>query len=652
MERTGLRIAYTVGAWALLGVALSLPFGGCKLDTQGGGVFDVACANDTQCNDNDPCTADTCGSRGICGFVMDSSRVPDDANACTTDRCDSTGEVHEAANEGVVCKDGANSGFCKAGECFVACSADDQETACDDANPCTLDSCDLTSGKCVRIKLDATPTPGVTQKVGDCMRAACVKGVATEVIDDTDLPVNVECWEESCASGAPATTPSATDTACGWSQELKCDGAGKCVGCTDDSQCPRDDCNDGVCDTAGECVLDPKPVGTLLPDAQQTPNDCRVMQCDADGVAVAAQDDNDPPVADALECTLDECVGGVPLHPAKPKNTGCNQSGGSVCDGAEACVQCNDASQCTDPGECATRACTSNACVITPKAEGTACGASGGVCNGAGQCVGCTKPADCADPGECQHSTCTTNTCGAAPDPVNDPCATGYCDGASKCVECTTAAQCPAGNACNDPKCTGNACSLAPKTTGTTCPTGVCNASGVCVQCIAAAGCPDPGECETPACNNGTCGVVHDDKSVTCGTGWHCDGAGACVECNLASQCTGGTICLPKTCASSACVNGTPAAIGTPCGAGSECDGAGACKRVIGQTCTAPSQCLSTQCEDGVCCDTQCTKLCFACSAAKKGTGSDGTCGEISAGTDPDGECNGSHNCDGSGACD
>src|SRR5262249_34115460 len=53
----------------------------------------------------------------------------------------------------------------------------------------------------------------------------------------------------------------------------------------------------------------------------------------------------------------------------------------------------------------------------------------------------------------------------------------------------------------------------------------------------------------------------------------------------------------------------------------------------------------------GVCCDTACTGECTACTAVKKGSGKDGTCGTIAAGTDPDDECPGAVTCNGVGAC-
>ena len=64
-------------------------------------------------------------------------------------------------------------------------------------------------------------------------------------------------------------------------------------------------------------------------------------------------------------------------------------------------------------------------------------------------------------------------------------------------------------------------------------------------------------------------------------------------------------------------------------------------------------------CVDGMCCNSACTGPCQACSAYKKGYGTDGTCEPIAAGRDPEWECalenvstcGMTGACDGSGAC-
>ncbi|MBK9260111.1 MAG: hypothetical protein IPM54_09775 [Polyangiaceae bacterium] len=68
------------------------------------------------------------------------------------------------------------------------------------------------------------------------------------------------------------------------------------------------------------------------------------------------------------------------------------------------------------------------------------------------------------------------------------------------------------------------------------------------------------------------------------------------------------------------------------------------------QACSTGGECASGFCVDGVCCDSACTGTCQACTAAKKGSGDDGTCGTIALYGDPDNEC-AAGSCDGAGAC-
>lgn len=78
----------------------------------------------------------------------------------------------------------------------------------------------------------------------------------------------------------------------------------------------------------------------------------------------------------------------------------------------------------------------------------------------------------------------------------------------------------------------------------------------------------------------------------------------------------------------------------------------------LGTSCAADNECSSGHCADGVCCDTSCAGACLACKAAKKGSGVDGTCGPVAAGTDPNdgcvvgaGTCAADGFCDGAGKC-
>ena len=80
---------------------------------------------------------------------------------------------------------------------------------------------------------------------------------------------------------------------------------------------------------------------------------------------------------------------------------------------------------------------------------------------------------------------------------------------------------------------------------------------------------------------------------------------------------------------------------------------------VAGAACLSDASCASAFCADGICCDARCDGGCEACSAAKKGSGADGACGPVAAGTDPQdfcptedvSQCGLSGACDGSGRC-
>jgi hypothetical protein len=82
------------------------------------------------------------------------------------------------------------------------------------------------------------------------------------------------------------------------------------------------------------------------------------------------------------------------------------------------------------------------------------------------------------------------------------------------------------------------------------------------------------------------------------------------------------------------------------------CSGAGSCALLAnGAACGVNAECTSNFCVDGVCCNNACGNLCNACTAVKKGSGADGTCGVIAAATDPDSECPGATLCSGSSSC-
>src|SRR6185436_915585 len=115
---------------------------------QGSGCLDAACLTPgptcvggppPNCDDNDPCTSDSCVAPTGCVHTYNPGAPCDDHNACTTnDFCS-----------------GVNLGDCFGDDCPspVGCVGGPPAN-CDDLNPCTLDTC-TPPGPCAH-----TPTPG------------------------------------------------------------------------------------------------------------------------------------------------------------------------------------------------------------------------------------------------------------------------------------------------------------------------------------------------------------------------------------------------------------------------------------------------------------------------------------------------------------
>jgi hypothetical protein len=202
---------------------------------------------------------------------------------------------------------------------------------------------------------------------------------------------------------------------------------------------------------------------------------------------------------------------------------------------------------------------------------------------------------------------------------------------------CAAAAEC-ASAACVDGVCCESAC------TGPCRSCGLVGSLGRCVN--AAAGTADPRK---------TC---VDQGKAACAANGLCDGAGACQKYPVGTacageKCSGGTYTPGATCnAAGQCA--TPATKGcspfvctgtkcfancstsAECAAGFVCTNGSCGLKNNGQACSAGSECSSTHCAQGVCCDTTCKGACTACNVG----GSVGTCRAVSDGTpDPQGVC-------------
>lgn len=176
-------------------------------------------------------------------------------------------------------------------------------------------------------------------------------------------------------------------------------------------------------------------------------------------------------------------------------------------------------------------------------------------------------------------------------------------------------------------------------------------AGGVCAK----EACPpgDPKDCLRSACIDDACGFEPELSGKECGNKLECDADGHCVCTALTAE-----NCPSDECNASACEEGKcekNPLVGAECkdvsGADGTCSGSGvcgscndgmlngaekdvdcgveACGKCNGETCGSGSECHSTNCVDGFCCNVACGGKCEACDGELTVSGQDGSCAPI-----------------------
>lgn len=220
----------------------------CTTDSCNPSVGCVHTNNTASCDDGNACTTnDTC-SNGTCagGAPLSCS----DGNVCTTDSCNpATGCVY--TNNTAPCSDGS---MCTTGDtCSNGVCVAGSPLNCNDSNPCTSDSCNVTTG-CVHSNNTAPCNDGNACTTSDvCSSGVCTGGVTLNCSDSNP------CTDDSCnlASGCVHTNntaPCSDGNACTTSDTCS---AGTCAGgqplvCNDGSSCTTDTCN-----VSSGCVYTP-----------------------------------------------------------------------------------------------------------------------------------------------------------------------------------------------------------------------------------------------------------------------------------------------------------------------------------------------------------------------------------------------------------
>ncbi len=322
-----------------------------------------------------------------------------------------------------------------------------------------------------------------------------------------------------------------------------------------------------------------------------------------------------------------------------------------------------------------------------------------GTCDGNGGCrkymEGTPCKAACDGDGITGFLTCDGN--GKCSEPGSPPFCPPYtCDPAtSSCTyTCTTNSQCAAGQQCVAGRCgksiNGAACQSSDDCLSTFCVGASANVLGVCCNIACSDACWSCNQTgSVGACTalpylslDSACKAT---DPTTCGNNGLCDGLGSCTlypENTLCgpSSCSGlientprtcdgkGTCrdpglvnCSPSLCTGGACA---PCKTDADCETGYQCTlqtvngvTTGTCgKGGFGHPCADATQCESSQCVDGVCCESACAGPCLACNLPS----SPGQCLNVAAGaSDPRNTCKNlgpalcSTNglCDGTGAC-
>ncbi len=555
----------------------------------------------------------TCSVSNDCGSGVCNSKV------CIGPQCgDGVKNGSETDNDcgGPLCAD------CFAGQMCLA-NTDCQSAICS-GNFCTLAICG-----------DAVLNGGETDT--DCGGAscnACDNGKKCAVGPDCKSKVCAgnTCQAASCADGQ--LNGNEADVDCGGPCPLKCSIGKKCgIG----GDCASTVCNNGFCAQ--------KPNGAACGSF----NECQSGNC----IDTVCCDTTCNTLCQA--CTNAKKGGGI------------DGECGGIGAGADPDAECND--------------------------QGTAACGTNGFCNGAGACQQypfgtiCTT-ASCGGDGVTLNRADTCNGLGQCVDNGMQSCVPATCAQNACSTICTVDSQCASTAYCNAPTCVGK------KADGLACGGGIQCLSGSCIDGICC-NLPCTGPCE--ACTtvkkgaglDGVCGNIVSGSdpdnectsqlSSTCGTTGVCDGFAKCQLyssttvcspptcadngftlrktdlCNGNGNCidAGDQDCSPFACNGGACI--TSCTLDSQCASGAYCAGPNClAKQPDGTSCSADKQCTNGHCADGVCCNTACVGGCQACTAALKGFGQSGTCGNILAGNDPENECpdQGASSCGANGSCD
>ncbi|NMB74601.1 MAG: matrixin family metalloprotease [Myxococcales bacterium] len=339
------------------------------------------------CNDGNACTDDTCDMQSGCQHANNTSPC-EDGNACTVgDQC-SGGQCVPGA--GPDCND---NNPCTTDSCSpqTGCTHANNTNTCDDGDACTMnDVC--AGGQCHGVPLDQdgdhyVPTscggndcndnnvavnPGATE--GPSGTPTCSDSIdndcdgATDTADSTcrQCTNNSDCSDNNVCNG----TETCQNSVCVAGTPLTCNDSNPC---TDDSCNPTSGCtyvndNTNTCTDNNACTNDACVSGTCQSSAItcNDNNPCTDDSCNPASGCVFVND-NTNTCTDNNACTNDACVSGTCQSTARDCNDNnvCTQDS---CVPSSGCQYQNLTGPCDDGNACTTGdTCTGGQCVGSPR---------------------------------------------------------------------------------------------------------------------------------------------------------------------------------------------------------------------------------------------------------------------------------------------
>ena len=579
--------------------------------------------DEATCDDDNACTTDSCTGEGGCLFEPLTGANCDDSDACTiTDHCDEGTCVGSliACNDNNPCTDDSCDGL-------SGCLFETNHATCDDGNACTVgDSC--LDGDCAGTSVgcecetdqdcaayeDANACNGTLICVQKGVQFECVIDPLTVVECSPPTGKNANCLAAKCKAvdGSCETVPANNSFAC--EDGNKCTFGETCLdglcqgmsplNCNDGDPCTGDAChpeegcvhefNSAPCDDDNMCTFaDFCQGGECLPGE---PFDCDDANLCTDDICnplkgclhtnnTQACDDQDP-------CTLqDKCSGGSCVGTAPKDCDDDNLCTDDLCIPLAGCSHENNGNLCDDGDKCSVGdSCVAGSCISGETLS----------CNDGNPCT-----EDLCDPGlGCYHNSNLSDCNDFNPCTTDDQCSNGKCIGTGS-IDCDDAKPCtkdiclPDGGcqhenidiACTD----GNPCTLNDWCKDGACQPGLefdCNDGEPCTDDV----CNDQGACvHTP--NDGDC-----DDGNPCTAGDHC-AAGACKP-DLMTDCEDDNVCTTDSCHPvDGCIhalNTVACDDGDPCTAGDKC-ALGICGAGATVDCADANPCTVDSCVDGKC---------------------------------------------------